>query len=130
MRIINRTAIFTALCLAAMPLAPAYAVDWVLVDANDNNTVWYYDADTLRRSGDEVTVWGKYDHSRDKTVKAKYTISLNRYNCTQRTTVLISWTQYYRNGKIDASSLKPYEQEEEQIPPNTMFEAMLEAVCK
>ncbi len=130
MRIINRTAIFTALCLAAIPLAPALAVDWVLVDADADNTVWYYDADTLRRSGDEVTVWGRYDHSRDKTVKAKYTISLYRYNCTQRTTVLISMTQYYRSGKIDASNRKPYEQEEEQIPPNTMFEAMLEAVCK
>jgi hypothetical protein len=41
---------------------PAFAVEWVYVTSNTSGTDIYYDADTIRRSGDQVTVWERWDH--------------------------------------------------------------------
>lgn len=118
------------MCLALMPISHADAANWVYADENSKGTVVYYDADTLRRSGQEVTVWVRFDHSRDATVRERYSNHFTRYNCIERTTVLVSYTNYYRNGKIQTENLKSYEQEEQYIAPGTISEAILEAICK
>ena len=41
------------ICLALTPIAPAYAANWVYVAKNTNGAVFYYDSDTIRRSGNQ-----------------------------------------------------------------------------
>jgi hypothetical protein len=127
---IGVAALLGAMCLALMPIAAAHAANWVYVGKATDNVVYYYDADTLQRSGDEVTVWEKADHSRDATAKFRSKIGLYRYSCSKRTYVLISLTRYFPNGKNESSRFSPANQSEELILPDSVSEAMLEAVCR
>jgi hypothetical protein len=120
----------SAIGLALMPIAPAFAENWVYVTESSSNADWYYDSDTIRRSGNQITVWVKVDHSRDKTVK--YRMALNRYrcDCAERTTSLLEWTDYYPDGKTDTVTVETYRQKEVAARPGSVMEDMLEAVCR
>lgn len=98
-----------------MAATPATAANWVYVLTSSKGTVYYYDADTIQRSGNQVTVWEKWDHSRDKTVKERETKVRYRYNCAERTGTLLQLTQYYPNGKFETITVKTHEQEEDAI---------------
>ena len=112
-----------------MAATPAFAVDWVYVSADSNGTIYYYDADTIRRSGSQVTVWEKEDASRNKTVKYREQKIQSQFSCSDRTYRLLSFVTYYPDGKRNSYSLDTYEQKVEAIPPDTIGEARLEAVC-
>ena len=126
---IEAAALLGVMSLALVPIAPAFAANWVYVDKNVDGAVHYYDADTLQRSGDEVTIWDKVDHSRDATTKLRSTTALIRYFCSRRTYTLISYTVYYANGKIESASWSPNQQTETYIAPDTIAESKLKAVC-
>jgi hypothetical protein len=116
----------TALVLAA---TPAFAVDWVYVSSDSTGTIYYYDADTIRRSGSQVTVWEKEDASRNKTVKYREQKIQSQFSCSDRTYRLLSFVTYYPDGKKISYSLDTYEQKVEVIPPDTIGETRLEAAC-
>jgi len=88
-----------ALVLAA---TPAFAANWVYITSVKSGTFHYYDADTIRRSGNYVTVWEKRDHSFDKTVKARETKTQIRFNCAERTLTVLDFTKHYPDGKTGA----------------------------
>ena len=113
----------TALIMAA---TPAFAANWVYVLTDSNGTVIYYDADTIQRSGKWVTVWEKWDHSRDKTVKEREKKIRVAYDCVQRTSANLSAFFYYPDGKIKTFDFK---NEQSPLAPETVGEAALEAVC-
>ena len=119
-----------ATCLALMPIAPVYAANWVYVTESRNKAVFYYDSDTIRRSGNQVTVWEKADHSRNKTVKQREEKSRWRYDCAERTRALLQLTNYYADGKLEAFTWDAYEQKENAVTPDTVGEGILEAVCQ
>ena len=127
MKPINLLAAAVALVMGA---TPAFASNWVYAAETDANTVIYYDADTVQRSGNQVTVWEKWDHSRDKYEKRRQRIIQNRYDCSERTKTLLNGASYYPNGKIDTYNFKTYEQEADSIVPDSISEATLEAVCR
>jgi hypothetical protein len=97
----------------------------VLTDSN--GTVIYYDADTIQRSGKWVTVWEKWDHSRDKTVKEREKKIRLTYDCVQRTSTNLSAIYYYPDEKNKTFNFKTSEQS--FVAPETVGEATLEAVC-
>jgi hypothetical protein len=111
-------------------MAPAYAANWVYVTTSDRGSDYYYDSDTIQRSGNKVTYWEKVDHSRDKTVKRRE--SKDRYlcDCAMRTRTLLQATSYYPDGTNEAFSYNTYEQKEHAVIPDTVGESMLEAVCR
>ena len=108
---------------------PAYAVDWIYVTTSNSGSVWYYDANTIRRSGDLVTVWERWDHSRDETVKQRERRIRSRLDCGQRTVTTLNSTSYYPDGKLETFTWEAHEQEERPITPGTNAETMLDAVC-
>ena len=116
----------TALAMAA---TPAFAVNWVDVSSDSTGTIYYYDADTIQRSGNQVTAWEKGDHSRDKTVKQREKKVRYRYDCAEKTSTLLQLTKYYPDGKIEMVTWKTYEQEPQAIVPGTIGELQFEAVC-
>lgn len=52
---IGTSTLLGAACLAVMPMAPAYAANWVYVTTSDHGSDYYYDSDTIQRSGNQVT---------------------------------------------------------------------------
>jgi hypothetical protein len=116
----------TALIMGA---TPAFAANWIYVNTDTKNADNYYDADTLRRSGEVVTVWEQTDHSRDKTVKRRSAKSLIRYYCSRRSYVLVSIIDYYPNGETKRFDYSTGKQSEYFPPPDANGEAMLNAVC-
>ena len=125
-KLISISVAATALLIAA---PPAYAANWIFVTDSINNTRFYYDLDSIQRSENQITVWEKKDHSRDKTIKQRETKSRSRYDCAERTVTILNINSYFPDGKIEALTLKSYEQETVSIPPESVFEFMLEAVC-
>ena len=123
MKPINILAATTALVMAP---TPAFAANWVYVLTDSNGTVIYYDADTIQRSGKWVTVWEKWDHSRDKTKKEREKKIRVTYDCVQRTSGNLSAFFYYPDGKIKTFDLN---NEQSPLAPETVGEAALEAVC-
>ena len=120
----------SAIGLALMPIAPAFAVNWIYVDADADNTVVYYDADTIQRSGDQVLVWVRYDHSRDKTEKARETKVRAIYDCAARTFISRAAITYFPNGNVDTFEVPSYQQRSFSVVPGSIAEALLEAVCR
>ena len=127
MKPINLLAAAVALVMGA---TPAFAANWVYVGSDINLSVWYYDADTIQRSGNLITVWKKIDTSRDKTEKRSQNISRQRYDCSKRTVTFLNSTSYYPDGTIKSFTWETYEQETDPIIPESMAETMLEAVCR
>jgi hypothetical protein len=109
--------------------APAFAANWVYVTESESNAVFHYDNDTIQRSGNQVTAWVMGDHSRDKTVKKRETKDRIRYNCAQKTLTVLQQIKY-PDGRSETLIVKPYEQEEFAVPPDSVADAMLEAVCE
>ncbi len=119
-----------AMCLGLMPIAPAYASNWVYNAKGPDGDVIYYDSETIRRSGNQVTVWEKTDNSRNKTVKQRETRTRYRYDCAMRTHTLLQLTYYYPDGNNETFTWNTYEQEEREVIPDSFAETMLEAVCR
>ena len=114
MKPINLLGAAAALVLAA---TPAFAVDWVYVSSDSAGAVHYYDSDTIRRSGSQVTVWTKTDHSRDKRFKWRAAMARYRYDCAERTRTVLHSTNYYPNGESESYTWKTYEQNTIPIVP-------------
>ncbi len=112
-----------------MAVTPAFAANWVYVTTDVNGSDYYYDADTILRYGNRVTVWEKEDASRNKTVKYREQKIQSQFSCSDRTYRLLSFVAYYPDGKRNSYSLDTYEQKVEAIPPDTIGETRLEAVC-
>jgi hypothetical protein len=126
MKPINLLGAAAALAMAA---TPAFAASWVYVTTHDNGADYYYDSDTIQRYGNQVTVWRKLDHSRNKTVKYRSEKSQYRYDCSRRTYTLLNIITYYPDGKVETFTWQMHEQKIESIAPETVSEAVLEAVC-
>jgi hypothetical protein len=124
---LNKLITAAALLMAA---APALAANWVYVTTNDVGSDYYYDSDTIQRSGNQVTFWQKTDHSRDKTVKERESIDRYRFDCAMRTRTLLQVTNYYPDGNNESYTFSTYEQKENAVIPDTAGESMLEAVCR
>ncbi len=118
--------IAAALLLAA---SPAFAANWVYVTTDTDGTVYYYDADTVQRSGNQVTVWEKWDHSRDKTIKERERKRQYQYDCAESTSTLLHSIIYYPDGTVRSVAYKTYEQEADPIVPDTIGAVGFEAVC-
>jgi len=126
MKRINTLVAATAFLMAA---TPAFAANWVYVTTHDNGADYYYDSDTIQRSGNQVTVWRKLDHSRNNAVKYREEKDQYRYDCSRRTYTLLSAIIYYPDGKVEAFTWQTHEQEITPIAPETVSEVVLEAVC-
>ena len=126
MKPIKLLAAATALVMAA---TPAFAANWILTTGSRaNNTVFYYDADTIQRSGNQVTVWEKEDVLGEYGLM-DYSIGRSIYDCAERTYTLLNSTNYFRDGTnksynyASTTYARP-------ITPGSVAEFFLKAVCR
>jgi hypothetical protein len=109
-----------------MGATPAFAANWVYVVTQDNSAR-YYDAETIQRSGNLVTVWEKWGRSADVCCTLVQRV---RFNCAIRTSTLLAAKVYYFDGSIaaDPEYSSPYTTS--VIFPDSPEEKMLKAVCR
>ncbi len=112
-----------------MTATPAFAVKWVYITSSESGTDIYYDADTISRAGEQVIVWERWDHLRDKTHKEREQKTRFQYDCEQRTSTILNIILYYPNKTNKSYTWEKYEQKADPIIPDTVGEAKLEAIC-
>ena len=109
--------------------APTYAANWAFAGF-ENNIGFYYDTDTMQRSGETVTLWEKWDHARDKSVQQRTTLIRARYNCSDRTYTHLHAILYFPDGTHKTLEYSTYEQQQEKmIAPDTVGDTKLKIYC-
>lgn len=73
---------------------------WFHYSGDTNGTELYYDANSVRESGNQIKVWQRQDHSRDRTVKHRQSNNLIELNCSNPESALLSYADYDKNGKV------------------------------
>ena len=113
----------------AIAVTPAYAANWVKVIADRDNSIYYYDIETIYRSGSQVVVWEKSDKSPNNTQKIRQQIVQIRYDCVSRTSTILQFTSHHMDGKVETFDWGPHEQTIRHVTPGTIAERLLDAVC-
>lgn len=113
-----------ALTSASAALAENLNLYGVTVD----NTVMYFDSDTIRRvSGGYINVWVLYDGSRDRTVRWRTKRVLQQIDCNGMMLGVRSFAEYDANGRVlDSGSWYPIM---EPVIPGSVGYDLVEAVC-
>ncbi len=126
MRPVNSIGAAIALFIVA---GPAHATDWRYVISNKTKTDFYYDLDTIQLTENLVTVWEKWDHSRDKTQKLRERRIRTTYDCSDRTFTALTVIEYKIDGTNSSVEWAPHERNWKNPAPETVAEAMLEEFC-
>jgi hypothetical protein len=105
MKFIAHSGGFKALAAAALlgVCNAAGASTWNYFNAAGNNSSrWYFDADTVSRVGDLVTVWVKYvnEPSTPDSDGSHSTASRTVYDCANRSSQILASVVYDRDGKF------------------------------
>ena len=84
-----KTIKFMAMAMALyMQSTPAVAANWIYLSTSKTDAVHYYDADTLQRIKNDVTVWEWVDFSRDQTSEYEGIKARVRYDCRAKTSII------------------------------------------
>ena len=111
--------------------APAFAVNWVYVLTDNYGSAVYYDPNTIRRSGNTVSVLEKWDNSRNETFFWKpESRAFVRYDCYNRTRTYISGVAYFSNGRTESEQIEPHQQLAEDILQNPTWDRIAKAICR
>jgi hypothetical protein len=104
------------------------AEDLVYYNRGADGTVAFYDRETIRRSGDQVTVWTFMDESKNKSVSYRSVRIKWIFNCANETSGLISIAYYKSNGSVVDSAFSEYPQMT-PIVPQSFNASLFEAIC-
>jgi hypothetical protein len=132
----NRTAVrrpilrLTLALVASILPSSVHAASWVFVaNCGDDPQVraYSYDADSIRRDGDNVRVWVKGDYSRLVGSQAREAKMLWSFSCPSKALVEISRAEYGADGKIVSN----YEGSTPSmgIPSGSMADKVYSTVC-
>jgi hypothetical protein len=118
-----------AAALFFIAVTSAHAASWLYLGEPTTNTKVSMDVDGLRRSNGQVTVWVKYDHTKDKSQKARETKQFVRIDCNARTGKALSEIKYDSGGGV-IESLGAMSFREVYIVPDSIGEMVLKAACE
>jgi hypothetical protein len=116
--------------VAAMPLAPTLAADWVRVPASGTD-LHYYDRSKVSMRGDEVTYWRKVIFSRivpTRSGPAKQAIYQEQIHCRDHTLRSLAWQLFAEEGAMLESSANPTA-EVGSIVPETIGDRFHPVIC-
>jgi hypothetical protein len=129
--VMRRVELVTAVSALLLTATPSLAANWIYVGTDAHQTALYYDPETVRRSGSQITTWTRQDYlnndrSSDKEIRTELRA---RYDCTKRTVTFLDVTAYYPDGKNRVFTFKASEQITDTILPESTGEVMLKAIC-
>ncbi|MFI3180216.1 MAG: hypothetical protein QX193_02000 [Methylococcales bacterium] len=113
-----------------------FAVDWIQVSTDIENTDYYADTESIRRDGNKVRLWSLVNYKSGKVLadnKTRYLSKLNRdeYDCFEGTSRTIDVYWYSEKmGKGDVVlSIPNLTKPAISLPPGSVGETILKAVC-
>lgn len=108
---------------------PANAATWIYVGEGANGAVHYYDAESLRRSGNQVTVWTKTDYSQDRTTEWREDKTRVKYDCAERSYVNLDMVVYHPSGKVEIFNAPQPERPLQSVVPDSIGETKMKTAC-
>ncbi len=116
--------------LVALCSLTANAATWyVFANGYTDNSIYFFDRDTVTKHGDDVTIWEKYVRDADKP-EADGSISTAlkvNYSCGKRTSQIQTYTAYDLKGDFIRSSSIQFKAVD--VIPDSVGEAILKVVC-
>lgn len=109
---------------------PANAEQLVQMSEDGSGSIYYSDYDSVRGSGQSAQVWIFVDHSGNKSNPARSTRELWKYNCGERTSITLSYTDYDKSGSVlKSGSQRDNSYRYEPVTPRTVGERALNFAC-
>jgi hypothetical protein len=109
---------------------PVNPSDWVTIAGNSSGTVWL-----IRRRDIAIShivgnrqVWIEWNHSMDRSVPHRKTLSLIEFNCDRHSSATVSYILYRADGSVVANHDFSY-LDYSPSPPGSMIEIALDSVC-
>jgi len=119
-----------AAVLCAVAWGTCQAAHWYRFDdVISMNMLPFFDADTVKREGQQVTFWAQYVYNPEKVHDGTYvTITKQRYDCAKRTVQTMTSTYYAQDHTVRMTDSRPTTQRD--IVPDSIAEGIMETVCK
>jgi hypothetical protein len=120
------TLLVQAVC--AISCGPAMASSWHYIHAGNEDTHFYFDAETLEKSRDTTTLWIKTVQTNRAADDGSWANALRwKLNCTKRTIQTLAMSTYDREGKF-IRLVTPSGQETAAVPDSS-GEAVVKIAC-
>lgn len=117
-------------CLAVLISSAAAAADWQLVSTSIDGMKTYLDISSVTNAGTSRTTWGKTVYNKIRDDGTAYSVDHWRYDCSDRTIVLLSYFGYHSDGTVVTSRQVPsYSQQASDVVPDTVGETFFKLVC-
>ncbi|WP_203415158.1 surface-adhesin E family protein [Pseudoxanthomonas suwonensis] len=98
------------------------------MEAGNDKTLYFFDADTVEKSPGGVSVWVKTVRTRQPDTDGSWATAIRwRINCSGRTIQTLSWSTYNNSGEFIESNNKP--SSPSPVTPDTTGEAVLKIAC-
>ena len=111
--------------LAALALATVIPPDrWVHVGGSTDLYEEYLDTESVRRSGDKVTLWTRRDFVRDQGTAWNEI----EFDCSARTETILAWVRD-DNGTVSHNVVRPH-REAAPIPRGSVEERIFNIACR
>lgn len=110
----------TALILAAM-IQPDR---WIHVGGSTDLYEEYLDTDSVKRSGDKVTVWTRRDLARDQGTAWNEI----EFDCSRRTETILAWIR--DDGRTVTHNVVRPHRKSSPIPPQSVEERIFKLACR
>ena len=124
----RRSTLVLAVALTSC-IANVSASTWNLILVGNQEALHFFDADTVEKSGNTVTLWTKTVQSRKADSDGSWaTANRELFDCSARTIQRLSWSSYNNNGDYIGSSHRP--STPYSPAPDTIGEALLRIACE
>lgn len=108
----------------------AYAQVYVPFEyAESSKRLWSYDADSITRNDNTVTVWLKVDATKDRSVKFRIFLTKVKIECFDETYTAITLNEYSADGSLIKSETNQNQKMEKIGPGNLIILKLLKNVC-
>ena len=119
-----------AMCTVALTSSSTFASTWnTFVEAyNSETALFYFDADTVIKQSDVVTLWVKYVNTKQPDSDGSWSTA-SRYvlTCSKRTAQVMTASLYDKEGKFMRSLPNP--ERPFDISPDSILEGVHKAAC-
>ena len=126
-KIINCKHIFAALIFVSAPYE-ALASSWYTTNVGNNDTSYYFDAESVSRTKDVILVWIKTVQNYAVDTDGSWATAYRwKFNCTRKTIQTMASSTYDKDGKFIKSNTNP--SGETEVIPDSTGEGMLRLTC-
>ncbi len=108
--------------------AKAENLIYVSTDASGSN--FYYDSETIKKTGNKITVWMIQDAKNDKTVPHRTYKARMILDCQLETSTRLQYVTYSASGvMLQSETIPQHQRSEEGVIPGSIGAAFMQSLC-